>query len=185
MQSATKTCQNCKAPFTIDPEDFNFYEKIKVPPPTWCWKCRLQRRLMFRNERTLYKRICDLCKKDMLAMYSPEGPHTVYCRDCWFSDAWDPMAYGIEYDFSKPFFQQFKEMLLKVPRMNLYSRNSTNAQYANSAVESKNVYLAYSIVHAEDVAYSKNIDKSRWIFDCLNVHDSEQCYENVFGDHNY
>ncbi len=32
-----KTCQNCKQNFTIESEDFVFYEKIDVPPPTF-WK---------------------------------------------------------------------------------------------------------------------------------------------------
>lgn len=29
-----RICQNCKNDFIIEPEDFVFYEKIKVPPPT-------------------------------------------------------------------------------------------------------------------------------------------------------
>ena len=36
MNPETKNCQNCKKDFTIESEDFAFYEKIKVPPPTWC-----------------------------------------------------------------------------------------------------------------------------------------------------
>ena len=39
MQSETKTCQNCKQDFIIESEDFNFYEKIKVPAPTLCPEC--------------------------------------------------------------------------------------------------------------------------------------------------
>jgi hypothetical protein len=31
MQSETKNCQNCQKEFTIEPDDFGFYEKIKVP----------------------------------------------------------------------------------------------------------------------------------------------------------
>jgi len=31
-QNETKNCQNCKNDFTIEPDDFSFYEKIKVPP---------------------------------------------------------------------------------------------------------------------------------------------------------
>ncbi|MFA6585673.1 MAG: cytochrome C551 [Candidatus Paceibacterota bacterium] len=45
MKSEIKTCQNCKKDFTIEPEDFNFYEKINVPPPTFCPECRMVRRL--------------------------------------------------------------------------------------------------------------------------------------------
>ena len=44
MNQETKTCQNCKAQFIIEPDDFTFYEKINVPPPTW-WN-QLQRNII-------------------------------------------------------------------------------------------------------------------------------------------
>ena len=53
-----KTCQCCKQDFTIEPEDFDFYEKIKVPAPTFCPDCRMQRRFAWRNERALYHNVC-------------------------------------------------------------------------------------------------------------------------------
>jgi hypothetical protein len=55
MKTETKTCQNCKKDFTIESEDFNFYEKIKVPPPTFCPECRIIRRMLWRNFRSLFK----------------------------------------------------------------------------------------------------------------------------------
>ena len=42
-------CQNCKILFVIESEDFNFYEKIKVPPPTFCHDCKTMRRLILTN----------------------------------------------------------------------------------------------------------------------------------------
>jgi len=47
MNQETKQCQNCKKEFEIEAEDFNFYKKIKVPPPTrpeiiYCEKCYQQ-----------------------------------------------------------------------------------------------------------------------------------------------
>jgi len=99
MNSETRTCQNCHNPFTIEPEDFQFYEKIKVPPPTFCPSCRFQRRLSFLNVFSLYQRPCDLCKKDFVAMYAADSLYTVYCPKCWWSDGWDPYKYGRDYDF--------------------------------------------------------------------------------------
>ena len=32
MKQETTSCQNCKNQFTIEPDDFQFYEKIKFPP---------------------------------------------------------------------------------------------------------------------------------------------------------
>jgi len=55
MEKEQKVCQNCQKEFTIEPEDFAFYEKIKVPAPTFCPECQLKRKLVWRNERTLFK----------------------------------------------------------------------------------------------------------------------------------
>jgi tRNA(Ile)-lysidine synthase TilS/MesJ len=49
MKPETKNCQNCKKDFVIEQEDFNFYERIKVPPPTWCSQCRTIRRFVCSN----------------------------------------------------------------------------------------------------------------------------------------
>ena len=56
MNQETKQCQNCKQEFTIEPDDFAFYEKMGVPAPVLCPSCRFQRRCLFRNEMTLYNR---------------------------------------------------------------------------------------------------------------------------------
>jgi len=80
MESEIKNCQNCKKDFTIESDDFGFYEKIKVPPPTFCPECRLIRRLSFRNERALYKRKCEI---EFETSYSPDRPEIVYCEKCY------------------------------------------------------------------------------------------------------
>src|SRR3989344_3219066 len=105
MEAQTKSCQNCKKDFTVESEDFNFYEKIKVPPPTWCRECRQMRRMSFRNERNLYKRKDSRTDKDIISVFSPESPHKVYDQKYWY-DEFDPTEYGQDYDFSRPFFEQ-------------------------------------------------------------------------------
>src|ERR1044072_985042 len=74
MPSEIRTCQSCKSAFAIAPEDFDFYKKIDVPPPTWCPECRMRRRYAWRNDRNLYRRTCDLCQKSIVTMYSPNKP---------------------------------------------------------------------------------------------------------------
>lgn len=185
-KSETKTCQNCQKDFTIEPEDFNFYEKIKVPPPTFCPECRFQRRMSWRNEKYLYKRNCDLCKKSIISIYPDEAIFPVYCKECWYSDKWDAMSYGRDYDFNKPFFEQWKELSLVVPRISLFQRNSINCDYSNMVGESKNVYLSVSVVlGSENIFYSKSVDKSFNIFDSYNIKESHSCYETIEGEKNY
>lgn len=45
MSSETKICQSCKQPFTIEPADFAFYEKMHVPLPRRCPFCRINDKL--------------------------------------------------------------------------------------------------------------------------------------------
>src|SRR3989338_8334141 len=178
MNQETKNCQNCKKDFTIESEDFNFYEKIKVPPPTRCFECRQQRRYAWRNERTLYRRNCDLCKKSTVTIYSPNKPYKVYCNECWWGDGWDTTSYSRDFDFSRPFFEQFHELQLRVPRMALLNKNSVNSEYTNHSSDNKNCYMCVSSLHGENNLYSAWIIKSRDCVDCSYIHDGgELLYE--------
>ena len=189
--NSVQVCQNCQQKFTIEPDDFAFYEKIKVPPPTWCFECRQWRRYAWRNERTLYRRNCDLCGKSTVTIYSPNKPYKVYCHDCWWGDGWDPASYGVDFDFSRPFFEQFHELQLKVPRMALLNKNSVNSEYTNHSGDNKNVYLSFACFLDENVMYSTWVMKSRDCMDCgfiaekgerlYAVLDSSSSYQCQYG----
>ena len=184
--SEIRTCQNCKSEFGIEPEDFEFYEKIKVPPPTFCPSCRRVRRMLVRNLRSLYHDNCDMCGKQMLSMYAPESSYTVYCRTCFNSDNWDAAEYGREYDPSRSFFEQYGELLRVVPRIALLQYgNPLNSDTSNSILEGKNLYLCYSCIFSEDSAYIQNTDRSKNTYDCYNNRELEDCYENVNSSKNY
>ncbi|MDI6883434.1 MAG: hypothetical protein QMC93_03170, partial [Patescibacteria group bacterium] len=163
-----KTCQNCKKEFNIEPEDFEFYEKIKVPPPTWCPDCRLVRRMMFRNERSLYKRKCDATGKEIISIYSPDKSFKVYDQKYWWSDNWDPMEYGRDYDWNKPFFEQLKKLIKDVPKILMASQvGAENCDYTFDAWYSKDCYLCTVAIHSRDLYYSGKILYGDLIFDSL------------------
>jgi len=171
MKIETKTCQSCKKDFTIEPDDFGFYEKIKVPLPTWCPKCRQQRRYAWRNERTLYRRNCGLCGKSAVTIYSANKPYKVYCNECWWGDGWDASEYGRDFDFTRPFFDQFAELQHDVPRMALLNKRSVNSEYTNHSGDNKNVYLSFAAFFNENVMYST------WVFHSRDCMDSSFVYE--------
>ncbi len=179
MKPKTKQCQNCKIKFTIEPEDFEFYKKIDVPEPTWCPDCRIIRRMSFKNERSFYRRKCDLCNKSIIAIYSQDAPFPVYCPSCWWSDKWDAMDYGKDYDFNKPFFTQFKELFNTVPRINLLTDylRSVNSEYSNYSGPLKNCYLIIQAEENEDCSYSSMITHSQDSIDCLKVTQVQRAYE--------
>ncbi len=176
----TKTCQNCKQDFIIDQEDRNFYERMKVPAPTFCPLCRVQRRLSFRNERGLYKRVSDFSGKEIFSMYSTDSPVKVYERDVWLSDQWDPIDYGRDIDWSRPFLEQMYELMLEVPfKANNVIRGS-NSDYSNNATDPKNCYLVFNTTSPEDSMYCNGINFTRDCVDVSHVSRSETCHQSFW-----
>ena len=181
MQSETKNCQNCKKDFVIEPDDFGFYEQMKVPPPVWCPQCRLLRRMNWYSYRILYKRKCDFTGENIITIYHPDLPYKVYKQDIWWSDKWDPKSYGREYDFSRPFFEQFKEFLDEVPKAALHTEYTTmiNSEYCNAASYQKNGYLCFKHITGEDSAYTNVASNTKDSLDVAYSLDPELCYEIV------
>ena len=185
MDSQTKVCQNCKNEFVIESEDFQFYTKIDVPPPTWCPECRLRRRQEFRSERALYKRECGLCHKNIITGYPPETPAPVYCEMCWWSDKWGGEDLASEYNPNIPFWEQLKILREKTPRLALNSSRNENCPYTNYTWASKDCYLTGSTLHSEGIMFSGNVDRSSFCLDCNAIGDSQFCYENIESEKNY
>ena len=174
-----KICKTCNKEFEIRNEDLTFYEQMKTAPPLYCPDCRMAKRLMFRNERTLYKRSCDLCKKDMVSIYPADSLYTVYCHDCWWSDKWDPKSFAIDYDLNKTFFEQLKELILKVPRIGMVVLNNVRSDYTNGSAENKDCYLIFAADYNEDCMYGRLLQRDKMCVDCAFLHESELCYECI------
>ncbi len=185
MTVERKKCKNCEQDFQILPEDVVFYEKTHVPPPTWCPQCREMRRWSFRNERTLYPRTCDKCKKQIISIWSQDKPQAVYCRECFNSDDFDPTAYGRGLDFSRPFFDQFKDLLNSVPVVALLGgANCVNSDYVNLETDDKNCYMNVGGHWNEDCYYNtfslhgKNNVDNYWVIHCEYMYESIDCHSS-------
>lgn len=181
MQSESRTCQNCKTDFVIEPEDFVFYEKMKVPPPTFCPRCRLQRRQAWRNMRSLYKRRCDLCKEEKIGIFAPDKAYRAYCTKCWWGDGWDGFDYGRAYDFSRSFFEQFNALLHSVPLVSrsVFEDTMVNSEYTNMAHTLKDCYLVFMSAGCERSAYCQVVNKGNDSLDVSWSADVQLCYEGV------
>ena len=180
MNSETKKCQNCHKDFIIEPEDFSFYEKMHVPAPKICPECRLIRRMMWRNEQSLYTAKCALCGEFMISAYAPSSPSTIYCWHCYRSEKWNPRDYFADYDFSRPFFEQFKELTQRIPKCSIYSDDlGVNTKYVNFAGFNKNGYLLFNSGHNEDSMYSRGIASCREVIDSYFCNETERAYEGV------
>ncbi|MGC9603499.1 MAG: hypothetical protein ABSF47_03465 [Minisyncoccia bacterium] len=192
MGPERKICQNCKQDFTIEPEDFDFYERIEVPPPTWCPECRLIRRLTFRNARTIYKRRVEGTDKEVISVFSQNSPLKVYSQDLWWSDKWNAMDYGRDYDFTKPFFEQLKDLMRAVPWPCTYRQFSENSEYCINVAEVKDCYLMFNTGSSEGCSYGSDVLRSQRCFDCTKIDgcslsyglfDCEKCFKCVGSSH--
>lgn len=170
-------CQECQKTFTITNQDEEFFKKIKIPIPRQCPDCRQQRRLAWRNERFLYKRNCDFCNKEMISLYSADSKYKIYCKDCWWSDKLDALEYGIDFNLKEDFFNQFNNLLLKVPRLGFIVSHGENSDYCTYSVYYKNSYLCISGVVGENILYSYWVNDSTDCCDCATSYKLEKCYE--------
>ena len=117
--------------------------------------------------------------QDIIAMYSADKLLVVYKQDYWWSDKWDPLSSGREYDFSRPFFDQLKEIILSTPWPALINLNAVNSDYCNSTMSNKNCYLVFGGDFNEDCVYSTFNFYSKDSYDLYWVNKSEFCYEDI------
>ncbi len=181
----TRTCRACSTPFSITDRDMEFYTKVSpifngkkelIPPPTMCPECRQQRRLAFRNERKLYKRKCDMTGKDIISIYSPNKSYKVYHESIWWSDAWDPLSYGQTFDGSQSFFEQFGNLVRRVPHLHRHVHQAAGSDYVNGAAYVKNSYLCFNADFLEDCLYCASAMHLKACVDCSFVNKLENSY---------
>ena len=164
-RSTVKQCVGaCSASFQVTDADRAFYDKvspviggkkINIPEPSLCPECRQQRRMVWRNERKLYRAKSALSGNPMLSMYYPDSDVRVFEQKEWWSDQWNGLDYGQSFDFSRPFFEQFLELKKRVPHINLCNDSaSINCDYVNQTTHLKNCYLVYDTDFCEQTYYT-------------------------------
>ncbi len=113
----------------------------------------------------------------MIAIYDQDAPFPVYCRDCWLSDKWDVKTYGQDFDFSKPFFEQFATLLQKVPKLAVINELSENCEFTHFSHKNKNCYLLVGTSECEDSLFCYRTFYAKDCIDCDFLLGGELCYE--------
>lgn len=113
-------------------------------------------------------------------MYSPEKPFKVYYNKDYEAN-FDAIEYARDVDRNKSILTQIKELQLQVPRFHsaVITETMENTEYVNGANNTKDSYLAFSLIECEDIYYSEVISKSKDCMDCYCVHECELCYECI------
>lgn len=168
-------------PFIITEEERKFCEQMEVPVPDICAEERIRRLMNERNARNLYYRKCDLTGKQILSQHHPDSPFPVYEATQWWGDSFDGLDYGVDFDFDRPFFEQYLELKNKVPHMSAFVISGTleNSDYTNCTGYIKNCYLISESDYDEDCYFSNRIYHSKDVMDSSNCTESELCYQCV------
>ena len=102
----------------------------------------------------------------------------VYSQEAWWSDDWDARDFGMDFDFSKPFFEQFAALQKVVPQLGLQIWNSENCDFCNYVGDCKDCYLIYGSVYSQD-CYFGSPYYSQDCMDTLVLRECERCYECI------
>lgn len=181
-------CTQCQAQFEITPEEKQLLKKLspsigektyELLPPAHCPNCRQRQRMAFRNERILYKRKCDVTGKSIVSIYAEDSPYKVCNFEDWYAESFDPFAYGIDYDPSRSFFEQFLELQQSIPLPSLRVEQSENCDFNSDMRACKNCYLCSRTHESENMLYTYRGNTSRDCMDCTQVTKSELLYECV------
>jgi hypothetical protein len=190
----TRNCSKCNTSFEFTEADHAFLEKVSpkcdgktllIPEPEKCPDCRMQQKMNFRNERHLYRRKSSLSGNGIISIYHESSPHRVFHPDEWWGDNWNGTDFEKDFDFSRPFFEQFKELLIAVPRIGLFNVNPTNSEFCQQAYNNKNCYLCTVITECEDCMYISHANKDTDCFDCDYVQNCQLCFGCLDSDKLY
>lgn len=181
-------CNNCGQNFNYFPGEKEAYGRFGFALPENCSQCRQLRRLVFRNERTLYYNKSFPSGKQIIALYPKNCPFHIIDQDEWWNDKFDTTIYGRDFDFTRPFFEQFAELQKEVPRWDRIALNCENSDFTNNCAEVKNSYLSFSSHNSENLYYCMRVYRSNDCVDCVNVkngHYSSNCTDckEIYNTH--
>ncbi len=186
-----RKCKRTWQDFPIFQWDIDLLEKLKIKiwektyPVTindLCPKARKQYKLMFKNERNLYKTKCDLTWKPTISRIHPKMNFQVYTNEAWASDDWDYCNYWLEIDNKKTVFDYLDILVKSTPYQDLiwsFSNLQSNSVYTNYTADITDCYFAFDCNTIEKSCYVKRCSRSKDLFDCFRTNNSEICYECI------
>lgn len=184
-------CRECGKKFGHFDEDRLFVARMEMPLPASCPDCRQQRRLAHLNHYHLFRGTCAATGKPVVMHYPPGSPFRVIEQAHWHSDAVDNREFGRQFDFTRPFFEQFAELQQDVPRPALFTdyTRDENSEFTNFAGRNKDCYLIFDSDENRDCLYSTGLNSSTNTLDCYRAEgielgyeliDCQKCYRSAF-----
>ncbi|OGY81487.1 MAG: hypothetical protein A3F54_02555 [Candidatus Kerfeldbacteria bacterium RIFCSPHIGHO2_12_FULL_48_17] len=178
MPPIRKNCRISGQTFEISELEQELLQKLHAPEPDTHPNERLRYLMAFRNTHTLYNDKCDLCGKYTMSMWGENPIFPVYCKECWFSDKWQPVQRNL--DLNRSFFDQFQELVNLSPHpARSVNDPMENSDYCNAAGWMKNCYMTFNAANCENVYYSYGVNKINNSIDVVMTDEAEYIYHSI------
>ena len=116
----------------------------------------------------------------MISFYRDDSPYAIYSHGAWWGDNWDAQDHGRDFDFNRPFFEQFHDLQKAVPRIGMVVNTCENCDFGPYCVRCKDCYMCISCLESESLYYYYQTNKSRDCIDCSLCTKCEVCYECLY-----
>ena len=183
-KTENRICEHCNQNFTITEGELSAYQRVGIELPTLCFFCRVKLHLSFWPFGKFRRGQSDLSGENLITVLPEKSRYPIYTLSEWYSDKWDAMDFGVDYDPRASFFAQLKNLQEKVPRPHQSGVNNTKCDWCDDVWNSKNCYLSRSMEQCEDLLYSyRNIRVRKSIdmaicFNCEKSFDSIECHNS-------
>jgi len=177
-----RVCLDCKKEFQIKKEDITLLKMFRSPAPKLCPDCRHRRRLSFSNYSEIYRRKCNVPNHtdNMISLIAPCMPWVTYDYETYYSDDWSPFSYAKDIDTNDYFFNQFFNLLKKIPIPGVRrGANSPNSDFSFYGKDMKDCYYVFGGRRSEDVMYGSSIYDSKHIMDSYFLRKVDTGYDNI------
>lgn len=177
MTEINKKCEHCNKEFTISEGEMSMYEKVGIELSRQCFLCRIKHLLSFWSFGKFRRGKSDFSGENLITVLPEKSRYPIYTLHEWYSDNWDAMDYGMDYDPTKPFFTQLQELQEKIPRPHQNGAKSTNCDWCDDVWSCKDSYLSRSMVDCENLYYSYRNIKVKNSVDLVICFDSDRCFD--------
>jgi len=172
-----KTCIDCGTQFTVDDADRALYAPLDMPDPVQCVRCRWRHLASFWVFGRFRVAKSALSGKTIITNFPESVPFPLYDHTEFASDAWDPTSYATEYDSSRSFIEQFRELQSKVPHPHNSGMTNVACDWCDDVWSSRECYLSRSMLECEFVSYGYRMLRCKNSIDITYCFDVENCFD--------
>ncbi len=159
--------------------------ELPLPLPTIHPLEQLRRMFSFTNYHNLHHEKSSFSGKPLISRYDSKLGTKLCTVDEFWSDKIDNLEFGRAYDFSRPFFEQWKELYHDCYMLPLNNFNAEGSLYVNGTRNVKDCYLCFNALESRDCLYSLEIANSEDCISCTGTSHSQYCYNCLDIEHCY